>query len=145
MSALSDGASLTCLKDVGDRHRAATTGSTGFINLLLKPPEGSPKPRLNTGDRVGAYTVIRVPDRSHTDYWVIGNTPLHLAMESAHAEAACLLIEAGADRERVSTISSAYGFVSNNPGDVDQYRWRNARRPRRGWWTRAEEGQGIRH
>ncbi|CDO74938.1 hypothetical protein BN946_scf184945.g10 [Trametes cinnabarina] len=64
-------------------HRAATTGSTGFINLLLKPPEGSPKTRLNTADRMG-------------------NTPLHLAMESAHAEAACLLIEAGADRERTN-------------------------------------------
>ncbi|KAI0926197.1 hypothetical protein AcW1_010362 [Taiwanofungus camphoratus] len=62
-------------------HRAATTGSTGFINILLNPPEGSPKTRLNTADRVG-------------------NTPLHLAMESAHAEAACLLIEAGADRTR---------------------------------------------
>ncbi|KAH9917003.1 ankyrin repeat-containing domain protein [Fomitopsis serialis] len=62
-------------------HRAATTGSTGFISLLLKPPEESPKPRLNTADRVG-------------------NTPLHLAMESAYAEAACLLIEAGADRTR---------------------------------------------
>ncbi|PIL35631.1 transporter [Ganoderma sinense ZZ0214-1] len=62
-------------------HRAATTGSTGFISLLLKPPEGSPKTRLNPADRVG-------------------NTPLHLAMESAHAEAACLLILAGADRER---------------------------------------------
>ncbi|KAL6298404.1 ankyrin repeat-containing domain protein [Sparassis latifolia] len=62
-------------------HRAATTGSTGFINILLHPPEGSPKTRLNTADRVG-------------------NTPLHLAMESAYAEAACLLIEAGADRER---------------------------------------------
>lgn len=35
------------------RHRAATTGSTGFINLLLKPPQGSPKTRLNTADRVG--------------------------------------------------------------------------------------------
>ncbi|KAH8100790.1 ankyrin repeat-containing domain protein, partial [Cristinia sonorae] len=62
-------------------HRAATTGSTGFINVLLNPPEGSPKTRLNTADRVG-------------------NTPLHLAMESAHAAAACLLIEAGADRSR---------------------------------------------
>ncbi|CAL1716125.1 unnamed protein product [Somion occarium] len=62
-------------------HRAATTGSTGFLNVLLHPPEGAPKTRLNTGDRVG-------------------NTPLHLAMESAHAEAACLLIEAGADRSR---------------------------------------------
>ncbi|KIP08029.1 hypothetical protein PHLGIDRAFT_70090, partial [Phlebiopsis gigantea 11061_1 CR5-6] len=62
-------------------HRAATTGSVGFMNMLLRPPEGSPKTRLNPADR-------------------IGNTPLHLAMESAHAEAACLLIEAGADRSR---------------------------------------------
>ncbi|KAK7690952.1 hypothetical protein QCA50_006055 [Cerrena zonata] len=69
-------------------HRAATTGSTGFINLLLHPPEGSPKTRLNTGDRVG-------------------NTPLHLAMESAHAEAACLLIEAGADRSRENVDGEA--------------------------------------
>ncbi|EIM88339.1 ankyrin, partial [Stereum hirsutum FP-91666 SS1] len=65
-------------------HRAATTGSTGFITLLLHPPgEGHPKPRLNTGDR-------------------LGNTPLHLAMESAHAEAAALLVEAGADRSRTN-------------------------------------------
>ncbi|KAF9223333.1 ankyrin [Gyrodon lividus] len=65
-------------------HRAATTGSTGFISLLLHPPEGvTAKPRLNTGDRVG-------------------NTPLHLAMESVHAEAAVLLIEAGADRGRTN-------------------------------------------
>ena len=33
-----------------------------------------------------------------------GNTPLHLAMESGHAQAAVLLIEAGADRDRVSFI-----------------------------------------
>ncbi|KAI5998788.1 ankyrin repeat-containing domain protein [Pisolithus albus] len=66
-------------------HRAATTGSTGFITLLLNPPQGSTvsKPRLNTGDRVG-------------------NTPLHLAMDSAHAQAAVLLIEAGADRSRTN-------------------------------------------
>lgn len=34
--------------------------------------------------------------------WVIyqGNTPLHLAMESGHGDAAVVLIEAGADRER---------------------------------------------
>ena len=38
--------------------------------------------------------VIYRPDAS-------GNTPLHLAMESGHAEAAVLLIEAGADRHRV--------------------------------------------
>lgn len=30
-----------------------------------------------------------------------GNTPLHLAMDSAHAEAAVVLINAGADRTRV--------------------------------------------
>jgi 26S proteasome non-ATPase regulatory subunit 10 len=29
-------------------------------------------------------------------------TPLHLALESGHGEAAVVLIEAGADRERVS-------------------------------------------
>ncbi|OCB84736.1 ankyrin [Sanghuangporus baumii] len=64
-------------------HRAATTGSTGFVHLLLHPPEGRPKPRLNTGDRVG-------------------NTPLHLAMESGHAEVAVMLIEVGADRDRTN-------------------------------------------
>jgi len=69
-------------------HRAATTGSTGFVSLLLRPPEGSPKTRLNTQDRVG-------------------NTPLHLAMESAHAEAAVLLIEAGADRGRLNEEQQA--------------------------------------
>ncbi|EJU04533.1 ankyrin [Dacryopinax primogenitus] len=64
-------------------HRAATTGSIAFINVLLRAPPGSAKPRLNTGDRMG-------------------NTPLHLAMESAHAEAAVTLIEAGADRSRIN-------------------------------------------
>jgi len=64
-------------------HRAATTGSVGVIKLLLNPPDGSSKPRLNTADRVG-------------------NTPLHLAMESAHGEVAVLLIEAGADRGRLN-------------------------------------------
>lgn len=74
-------------------HRAATTGATGFITILLNPPEGSPKTRLNAADRVG-------------------NTPLHLAMESAHAEAACLLIEAGADRTREN-------LDSEMPEDLD--------------------------
>jgi hypothetical protein len=41
-----------------DSHRAATTGSTGFVRLLLNPPHDAsappPKPRLNTGDRMGA-------------------------------------------------------------------------------------------
>lgn len=30
----------------------------------------------------------------------VGNTPLHLAIESGHAEAAVALIEGGADRDR---------------------------------------------
>ncbi|KAH9943696.1 ankyrin repeat-containing domain protein [Amylocystis lapponica] len=81
-------------------HRAATTGSTGFINILLNPPEGSPKPRLNTADR-------------------IGNTPLHLAMESAHAEAACLLIEAGADRDKASLARAASFPLSEAPEDLE--------------------------
>lgn len=43
-----------------------------------------PKPRLNLVDRAG-------------------HTPLHLAFESGHAEAACALIEAGADRGRLDS------------------------------------------
>ncbi|KAI0342926.1 ankyrin [Trametopsis cervina] len=78
---LGAGADVKKTNDKGLTALAATTGSTGLINVLLHPPEGSPKTRLNPADRVG-------------------NTPLHLAMESAHAEAACLLIEAGADRTR---------------------------------------------
>ncbi|KAF9532672.1 ankyrin repeat-containing domain protein, partial [Crepidotus variabilis] len=62
-------------------HRAATTGSVGFIKLLLESSTTSTKVRLNTADR-------------------IGNTPLHLAMDSGHAEAAVVLINAGADRTR---------------------------------------------
>ncbi|KAF8151013.1 ankyrin repeat-containing domain protein, partial [Crassisporium funariophilum] len=62
-------------------HRAATTGSVGFIRLLIESSTPSNKLRLNTADR-------------------IGNAPLHLAMDSAHAEAAVLLINAGADRTR---------------------------------------------
>lgn len=33
-----------------------------------------------------------------------GNTPLHLALESGHAEVAVKLIEAGADRDRVRAV-----------------------------------------
>ncbi|KAF5379764.1 hypothetical protein D9615_005749 [Tricholomella constricta] len=70
-------------------HRAATTGSVGFIRLLLdSSTPGATKIRLNTADR-------------------IGNTPLHLAMDSAHAEAAVLLINAGADRGRLNQEGEA--------------------------------------
>ncbi|KAF8871761.1 ankyrin repeat-containing domain protein, partial [Infundibulicybe gibba] len=64
-------------------HRAATTGSVGFVQLLLESSNPSNKARLNGADR-------------------IGNTPLHLAMDSAHAEVAVLLINAGADRGRLN-------------------------------------------
>ncbi|KAJ3792689.1 ankyrin repeat-containing domain protein, partial [Lentinula aff. detonsa] len=74
-------------------HRAATTGSVGFIRLLLDSSTSTTKTRLNTQDRVG-------------------NTPLHLAMDSAHAQAAVVLIEAGADRSRVR-----FDFLS--PEDMD--------------------------
>ncbi|GAA5999032.1 ankyrin repeat domain-containing protein [Rhodotorula paludigena] len=64
-------------------HRAATTGSLPLIHLILasKSPSKPEKPRLNLSDRAG-------------------NTPLHLAIESGHAEAAVALIEAGADRDK---------------------------------------------
>ncbi|KNZ73379.1 26S proteasome non-ATPase regulatory subunit 10, partial [Termitomyces sp. J132] len=70
-------------------HRAATTGSVGFIRLLLGTSNsGVTKTRLNVADRVG-------------------NTPLHLAMDSAHAEAAVVLINAGADRSRLNQDGEA--------------------------------------
>jgi len=67
-------------------HRAATTGATPFVRLILasESPGSFKKPRLNLQDRAG-------------------NTPLHLAMESGHAEVAVALIEAGADRQRTNT------------------------------------------
>jgi len=44
-------------------------------------------------------TSYPMPD--NLTFSIIGNTPLHLAMDSAHAQAAVLLINAGADRGRV--------------------------------------------
>ncbi|KAG8986537.1 hypothetical protein FRB90_003936 [Tulasnella sp. 427] len=76
-------------------HRAATTGSTGFISLLINPP---PNPNADPSKKI--KTRLNTQDR-------IGNTPLHLAMESAHAEAAVLLIEAGADRDRLNSDGEA--------------------------------------
>jgi ankyrin repeat protein len=38
---------------------------------------------------------------------IVGNTPLHLALESGHGDAAVVLIEAGADRERVSRLTGS--------------------------------------
>ncbi|KAJ7036828.1 ankyrin repeat-containing domain protein [Mycena alexandri] len=69
-------------------HRAATIGSLGFIRLLLDSSVPPNKTRLNNADR-------------------IGNTPLHLAMDSAHAEAAVALINAGADRGKLNLDGEA--------------------------------------
>ena len=77
-----------------------------MIAALLKPPQGSPKTRLNTADRIGIdFPSFPVLHRSQRDPLHLGNTPLHLAMESAHAEAAIMLIETGADRSRVGSVS----------------------------------------
>jgi 26S proteasome non-ATPase regulatory subunit 10 len=42
---------------------------------------------------------------------ITGNTPLHLALDSAHAAAAVVLIEAGADRSRVRLRLSFYQIL----------------------------------
>ncbi|TFK73286.1 ankyrin, partial [Pluteus cervinus] len=86
-------------------HRAATTGSVGFIRLLVESQDPSgPKLRLNPADR-------------------LGNTPLHLAMDSAHAEAAVVLINAGADRTRANLDNEAPEEVEG-VGGVEQKRVR---------------------
>ena len=93
------------------RHRAATTGSVGFVRLLIESSTPLNKLRLNTADRIGNSLLFFCRPASGTFFYSInlclsyyslsGNTPLHLAMDSAHAEAAVLLINAGADRTRV--------------------------------------------
>lgn len=50
-------------------------------------------------------------------------------MESAHAEAACLLIEAGADRERVRLFATARTVLVRDNADTsqtDEHRRRDA-------------------
>jgi 26S proteasome non-ATPase regulatory subunit 10 len=104
-------------------HRAASTGSTGFISILLKPPEapeGTPKTRLNTADRIGksyrsSLGFVNTDPLDHP-----GNTPLHLAMDSAHAQAAVLLIEAGADRSRVSDIGFGQYICPHHETQMNQ-------------------------
>jgi 26S proteasome non-ATPase regulatory subunit 10 len=97
------------------RHRAASTGATPFVKLLLSPenPSGT-KPRLNTQDRAG-------------------NTPLHLAIESGHGETAVALIEAGADRERTNsdgqTPEEIEGVGGQEHKRVLQYIWGRVGKP----------------
>ena len=76
-------------------HRAATAGNDAVIRVLLAPPprtDGSPHPAT----RVKCVHADSPADR-------LGNTPLHLAIESGHGETAVLLIgEAHVDRDRVN-------------------------------------------
>ncbi|KAL4402954.1 putative ankyrin-repeat protein [Malassezia pachydermatis] len=89
---LEAGADVNALDGANQRplHRAASAGHDAIVRILLKPPprtDGTPHPktRVNPADR-------------------LGNTPLHLAVDSAHAQTAALLIDVGgADRNRVNT------------------------------------------
>lgn len=40
-----------------------------------------------------------------------GNTPMHLAIESGHAEVAVILIEGGADRDRTDSDGYVHTFL----------------------------------
>ncbi|MBW0501864.1 hypothetical protein O181_041579 [Austropuccinia psidii MF-1] len=92
-------------------HRAASSGATPFVKLLLEPrllPDGTkdpsaPKAKLNVADRAG-------------------HTPLHLALESGHAETACTLIEAGADRGRLNIDGRRPEELTDVLGDQVQRR-----------------------
>lgn len=121
-----------------------------MIDVLLKPPQGSPKTRLNTADRIGAGLCFFDSSKLASPLFdTLGNTPLHLAMESAHAEAASMLIDAGADRSRVCAVSfqrRPYHFVPNRvivilnlgkPGQRDPGASSRCR------WPRAEACQGV--
>ncbi|KAH9810571.1 ankyrin repeat-containing domain protein [Melampsora americana] len=97
-------------------HRAASSGAIPFIRLLVNPEPNKdgttedsesprPKPRLNLVDRAG-------------------HTPLHLAFESGHGEAACVLIEAGADRGRLDSEGRRPDEVADVLGDLVHLRLR---------------------
>ncbi|WFD18677.1 putative ankyrin-repeat protein [Malassezia caprae] len=83
------GADVNALDGAKQRpiHRAASAGHDAIVRLLLRPPprldgQAHPKTRVNPADR-------------------LGNTPLHLAIDSAHAQTAAVLIDVGgADRRR---------------------------------------------
>lgn len=96
------------------RHRAGTTGSVGFIRLLVESSTPSNKLRLNTGDRMGISLLSCPAYLCLLNFFHQGNTPLHLAMDSAHAEAAVVLINAGADRSRVGSPLFCHTVVSLN-------------------------------
>lgn len=67
-------------------------------------------------------------------------------MESAHAEAACLLIEAGADRERVSSkCAASLSHFADGNNLTDQSRWRDARRSGGRGRTGTAAGEDLRY
>ncbi|WFD36581.1 putative ankyrin-repeat protein [Malassezia cuniculi] len=88
---LAAGADVNALDGAKQRpiHRAATAGQNAVLRVLLAPPprtDGTPHQatRVNPADR-------------------LGNTPLHLAIESGHGETAAILIgEAHVDRNRAN-------------------------------------------
>ena len=79
-------------------HRASSSGQDAFVKVLLNPP-----PRKD--ETAHEKTRINPQDR-------LGNTPLHLAMDSANGSTAVLLLEAGVDRERTNSDGQA-------PEDID--------------------------
>ncbi|KAL7410552.1 ankyrin repeat-containing domain protein [Mrakia frigida] len=95
-------------------HRAATTGSDGFVQLLLAGGKDGKRTRLNTQDRMG-------------------NTPLHLAFESGHGSTAVLLIEAGADRDKPNvddhTPEQLEGLGDREQKKVRDFVWGKVGRP----------------
>ena len=138
------------------RHRAATTGSVGFVQLLIESSTPLNKLRLNTADRIGKSLLLSSIRKRHIclfysinlclpRYPLSGNTPLHLAMDSAHAEAAILLINAGADRTRVR-IHQIYPHdsmaeeppLSLSVSFTGKSRWRNSGEYPGGWRTGTE-------
>lgn len=90
-------ASAPCTSVCADSHRAATAGNDGVIRVLLAPParaDGS----AHAPTRVKCVYVLTDSPADR-----LGNTPLHLAVESGHADTAALLIrDAHVDRERVN-------------------------------------------
>lgn len=76
-----------------------------------------------------------------------GNTPLHLAMESAHGETAALLIEAGADRSRVRHCVWNQVFVLRTDARicVVEFRRADSRAARGGRRSGATTSTCLRH
>lgn len=66
-------------------------------------------------------------------------------MESAHAEAAVLLIEAGADRTRVRASSLSPDRCSRGMAVTDKCRRYNSRERGRRWRGGTEQSEAVRH